>query len=404
MPVLGQDFSFAEVVQRLRAASGDERTFDAAQMQLINLPEVIRGAGPRWPKLKETIRASSVGFLKGCLEGDDIVLPAGDGFLIIFARGETAALRARAEELREMLLEFYAGDQALKELGIRLEHRLISSLELGAMLAPPSPPSAEPTTHSCLFAPVWSPGGKVVASYFCFPVHREADGPHYGYDKGYARDGQFAHRDYCELDLGLLDIAQAALERYGDDDAHPAIGVSVHSTTLQNRAARAIYLERLAKVPAHLMKRAHVKIAEIEPGAPLINLADWAGMLRFRARNILLEFHHSEITPPTLVELGVWGAGYQAPMSVNQNGAHTGPAMRQLRKWGESLTRQRLRFFVDNLRRPGLVRAAADAGAHFITSDNFWPFQKWPSGIVSAPGPSVSPLPARQKALRSAPN
>jgi hypothetical protein len=404
MSVLDEDFSFAAVVQRLRATTGDERTFDAAQMQLINLPEIIRGAGAQWPKLKDKLRASSVGFLKGCLEDDDIVLPAGDGFLIIFARGETAELRAKAEELRGMLLEFYASDQALKDLGIKLEHRQISSQELGAMLAPPPQPSAEPSTHSCLFAPVWSPSAQAIASYFCFPVHRDASGPRYGYDKGFAKDGRFAQRDYCELDIGLLDVAQAALDRYGNDDAHPAIGISVHSTTLQHRTARGVYLERLAKVPLHQMKRVYIKIAEIEPGAPLINLADWAGMLRSRVRNILLEFHHSEATPPNLVELGVWGAGYQAPSSVSHEGADIAPAVRQFRRWGESMGRQRLRFFVDNLRRPGLVRHVAEAGGQFITSDTFWPFQKWPGRVVSAPAPFVSPLPPQQKALRSAPN
>ncbi|MEJ0059996.1 MAG: hypothetical protein WDM79_10660 [Terricaulis sp.] len=404
MSILDQDFTFADVVQRLRATTGEDRDFDAAQMQLINLPEVIRSAGPHWPKLKESIRASSVSFLKGCLEEEDIVLPAGDGFLIIFAAGETAELRARAEELRGMLLEFYAADPALKQLGIRIEHRQISSHELGAMIAPTPAPSKESSTHSCLFAPVWAPGAEVIASYFCFPVHREDDGPRYGYDRGFAKEGRFEHRDYCELDIGLLDVAQAALDRYGADDAHPAIGISVHSTTLQHRIARSVYLERLSRVPAHQMKRVYVKIAEIEPGAPLINLADWAGMLRARVRNILLEFHHTERSPPNLVELGVWGAGYLAPTALSSQGADIAPATRQFRRWGESLRRQRLRFFVDNLRRPGLVRLAAEGGAHFITSDNFWPFQKWPGGIVSAPGPSVSPLPPRHKSLRSAPN
>lgn len=388
MAVLGHDL-FAEVAQRLREASTGDRNFDAAQMHLINLPEIIARAGEAWPRVKDKIRASSVGFLKGCLNDADMVIPAGDGFLIIFAEGDTAELKLRAEELRALLLEFYLSQDALKGLGIEVEHRVLDAKAIGALLAPPPKPAADPITTSCLFAPVWSPGPQVIASYFCFPVHRDGEAPRYGYDAGFAQEAHSANRDYCELDIGLLDVVQNALGRYGPDDTRPAIGTSVHSTTMQNRHARAAYLERLSKTPPSLMKHLYIKIAEIEPGTPIINLADWAGMLRARVRNMLLEFHHTEAIPPNLSQVGVWGAGYQAPASAAEGGDII-PLVRSMRRWGDALSRERQRFFVDNLRRPGLVRLASEAGAHFITSDACWAFAKAPGGVRAAAPPGAS--------------
>ncbi len=392
MPLSGQDAIFAEAVSRLRSAADQDRSFDAAQMQLINLPEIIKTAGPHWQRLKDKIRTGSVGFLRGCLNDNDIVLPAGDGFLIIFAEGDPEELKQRAVELRNLLLEFYLGEEALKDLRIDVAHRQLASRDLKALAAPPPPPPArDASAHMCMFAPIWSARAQIIASYFCVPVHRDHGGARFGYDKGYADTGVNAHRDYCDLDLSMLDVVETALNRFNAADTRPVLGASVHSTTFQNRVARAAYLERLARIPPEHLKHVFVRIAEIEPGAPTINLTDWAGLLRGRVKNIALECHPSEAAPPNFSQIGVWGAGYAVPASVSAEASEVVAQVRQMRRWGDGMSRQRLRFLLDHVDRPGLVRLAAEAGAGFITSHAFWPFQKWPGGIVAAPAPQVPP-------------
>jgi hypothetical protein len=389
MPFSGQDQIFAEAVTRLRAAAEEDRTFDAAQMQLINLPEIIRNAGPHWQRLKDKIRTGSVAFLKGCLGDNDIVLPAGDGFLIIFAEGDAGTLEQRALEMRHLLLEFYLGEEELKRLHISVTHRELNSRDLKALATAPAPKAARTPapTHASAFAPIWSAQAQMVASYQCVPSH--AGAPRYGYDKHFAETGALEHRDFLELDLGLLDVVEAAMGRYDVEEARPVIGISVHSTTLQNRTARGAFLERLARIKPEHLKHAFVRIAEIEAGAPLINLADWAGLLRARVKNIALEFHASEKVAPNLAQVGVWGAGYVLPP-----GAETAPdivaQVRQFRRWGEGLTRQRLRFILGQVDQPGLIRLAAQAGAAFMTSPHFWPYEQWPGAIISAPPPQAA--------------
>jgi hypothetical protein len=405
MPLSNRDPAIVEAVTRLISASNEDRTFDAAQMQLVNLSDIIRGAGEKWDHLKDKNRAGSLNFIKGCVDEDDIVIPAGDGFLIIFGQQESPEiLEARAHELRDMLIEFYLGEEELRRLKIKVGHCTMSSKDLGALMAPPpTPPIVEPEKFQCLFAPMWTPQANMVASYMCTPVHHDAAGLRYGYDPDYAETGANAYRDYCELDIDILDAVEQALARYGAEDARPAIGVSVHSTTMQNRRARGVYLERLSKFPPDQLKHIFVRIAEIECGAPSINIADWAGMLRARIKNIVLENHHSERAPVNLSQIGVWGAGFQLPLSASREGADLSTVAVQVRRWGEALTRQRLRFFIDNLRRPVLIRLAAESGARFISSDAVWPFQKRPGGIVSAASQIFSHFQPGQNSLSSPP-
>jgi hypothetical protein len=386
MSALDQDTLFAEVVTRLRKAADQDRTFDAAQMHLINLPEIIRNAGPNWPLLKDRIRAGSMTFLSGCLDPDDIVIPAGDGFLIIFARGEGPELKARAEELRQLLLAFYLGEDGLRDLGLRVEMRRVGAKEIDAILAPtPTFAGDDLAAHMCVFLPVWSARAQAIASYFCTPVRESAAGRKLGYDEGYAEGGVNGFRDYASLDLHMLDVMQEALEHQAPPP-HPALAISVHSTTLQHRSARSAFLHRLAQLPKRDDDRLLVRIAEIEPGAPAITIADWVGTLRAQVPRVLLEFHGGENRPPDLSQIGgAWAVGFRAQDGLSERAA---PAHAlQCKRWREALTRQKLRFFVANLGGPLLAAVAAEAGADLLASATLWPPQARPGGVIFAPAP-----------------
>lgn len=380
MKIADQDILFADVVERLRAAAHEDREIDAAQLHLINLHEIIQNAGPHWPLVKDRIRIGSMGFLRGCLDDEDIVIPCGDGFLVIYARGEYDALKQRSAELRTLLLEFYLGQDGLKALKVDVEHHRAAAHDIGSLLGAGPGPAAPAEGATPMFAPIWSVRGRIIASYICAPPF---------YDEGFVDSGVHAADHYAAWDLAFLDAAHAALAREAPSP-RPGIGVSVHSSTLHVRASRALYLERLARIPPELARRLFVKIAEIERGAPMINVANWVGLVRARVRTVLLEFHHADQPPPTLGELGVWGAGYRLPDLSAQEGARAAEHIRRLRAWGQALRRQRLRLFIDNPRRAGLVRLAAEAGAAFVISDAFWPSAPAPGGVVLTPMPRIS--------------
>lgn len=392
------DALFSEAVQRLREAAHQDRAFDAAKMQLINLPEIIKNAGAQWPLVKDKIRHGSLTFLKGCLSDNDIVIPAGDGFLIIFAEGDSAGLKQRAQDLRGLLLEFYLGQETLNKLKIDVKCQTVRADQLHTLLAP-SPPqlSKEPSPSQIekpafVFAPIWTLRAGMIGSYLCAPLNNEPFGPRYGYDENYLYAGQSANRDFLAMDMALLDAVEAALDRNVSDSLRPALGVQVHATTMASRNARAEYLERLSRTPKSKLKHMFVRIAQVDVGTPMINIANWAGMLRAHARHVQVEFHFSQAAPTQLADVGVFGAGFQSP-TFTRGAGDFAKAAALYQRWGAAFMRQRLTLFIDSVRQPALIKAAVDSGVGFLTNEAVWPYAEWPGGIVSDVNPLEAPEP-----------
>jgi hypothetical protein len=395
-----QDFLFSEVIEKLRAAARADRQVDAAQVHLINLQDIIRNAGPHWQKIKDRIRAGSLTFLRGCLGDDDIVIPCGDGFLVIYAQGDNAALAERSVEMQGLLTEYYCGQEGLSALQVEVEHKQVDSNSFGDLMVsardasqaslPPEPPAPV-----FAFQPIWSPRARLIATYCATPLLGEPSNLRAGYEDIYRDEGHHERRAFLELDLQILDAALEQLTRYGGAEPRPAIGACVHASTIQNRSARTVYLESLKRVPPSLARHFFVKVAEIERGAPLVTIADWTGMLRPRVSRVLLEFHHSDPAVHAADQTGAWGAGFFLPNRYSDE-TDLEPVLRHLRNWGRMLSQKRMRFFVDNLRNESLLAAAADAGAHFVTSQTHWPAVAEPGGVVVAHGPEQGNIPASQ--------
>lgn len=77
---------FLEAAHQLKEATRLGRSFESAQVKVIGLEDIRRGAGDGWASMSERVRANSLRFLQGCTREDDIVIPAGDGFLVIYTQ------------------------------------------------------------------------------------------------------------------------------------------------------------------------------------------------------------------------------------------------------------------------------------------------------------------------------
>lgn len=392
-----QDFLFSEVIEKLRAAARADRAVDAAQVHLVNLQDIIRNAGPHWQKIKDRIRVGSLIFLRGCLGAEDIVIPCGDGFLIIYARGEPGALTERSAELQTLLTAYYCGEDGLSALRVEVEHKQVDQASFGdLMVLARTDAVIEPAQEAAPFAfqPVWSPQARLIATYCCTPVHAEPTGRRFGYDALYRDEGHHERRAFLELDLAMLDAALEALGTYGDAGPHPAVGACVHASTIHNRTARTAYLASLRRLPLSLSRYFFVKIAEIERGAPLITVADWVGLLRARTSHVLLEFHHSDAAVHAVDQTGAWGAGFHLPNRFSDENADPAPVLRHLSHWSRMLVQKRMRFFVDNLRGEPLLAAAADVGVQFVTSEAHWPAAARPGSVFVAQAAGQRAVPA----------
>jgi hypothetical protein len=368
---------------QLRAIARDDGSIDAAQVRVIGLDEIRAAAGDKWPRMRERVRSGSFQILSRFIAGQDVIVPAGDGFLVILAEGAPGANQERCRKMREALVEFYLGDEALKSLRADVTARSLTADGFADLIASSLGGEKELSAKEGLLrediteARVFSTRERrVVARWIC-PVRFEKAGRRLAYDSEFILDGAHRGHDFLPLDLAILDQAhrRAAEEEQGG----LAIGLTVHASTLQSRRSREAYFAAIVNAPSAFKNRAIITVAEIERGTPLLSISEWCCTLRTLLPRVCLDFHYTDHAIASIGSAGAWAAGFHLPI---YSGAQKGPralrTLEQIKFWSKALHSQGMRLAVNGFREPDFVEEARSAGVDIATSDVLWPFNVQP--------------------------
>ncbi len=398
---------FADVVEKLKTTVQEGRSFDAAQVKLVGLEDIRAAAGDNWDMMKERVRSNSLNFIQGCLGQADIVIPAGDGFLVIYADQSHRDVAAESLQLQEALNAFYLGEEGMERLRSKVKGVSVGAHNMQSVLTfdggdlseveEETPLAAAPTEkpkleHECWFAPVWTVAAEAVTTYFGTWRYRDERGQHrYGYDPGYRADGKLNEDEtFLDLDLEMLVRAEHAAATALTSGRKCLIGFSVHSSTLRRRDLRAAYVSRLATVPDRLRKYLIARIAEVEPGTPLITLTEWIGALRPVTARVVVELHPTERVLTGLMGVGIFSVSLSLPLA----GAATADERRRfaeiLGRWSAVLKKQDIRFAVDHVIDPVLLELCCRLGVDSVTSEAVWPLAKSPGAVSPFPRASIA--------------
>lgn len=392
MPTDHLDPLFGQIAAKLREAARKECSIDAAQVRIMGIEALRLRAGAQWPHIRDRIRAKAQLFLERRVSADDIVIPCGEGFLIVFATGDADQCGKRCAELWEELEAFFLGEEAMHGLTPVLEQVELTGENLANFVprarAPEPPPEAPQAQrpYRAGFLPVWSPLREVIVGYFHSPLHDGERGVCSGYQPVPMHRCTKTELELADLDQRLLDVAAKAARL--NPDASPAcmVGVSVHSRTLASRTSRQLYLRRLMDVPPDIRRRFVVSICGVEPGVPRIVLTEWIGLVRSIAPNVGVHFEHIVRPPAQLDDLNAWSIGFTLP----RHGLKLKPAgvltlQQQMQLWRGALPRGRTKLCVGGLTQPELFLYAMEIGVDLVTSDFHWPARQRPGLIEKAP-------------------
>ncbi len=368
-----------QMTQRLRAMSRDGGSIEAAQVKLIGLDEIREAAGPRWSRMRERVRAGSLSILQQHCGADDVIIAAGDGFLIMLADGKPGDAQRRCAEMRDALLAFYLGEEALRELRPEVKKHALTSDGLTELIARSMQERvvARPVGEEIALAPVLVAHEHRMGALIAGPVHRaEGKTRRLCHNPDFLLDGQHHERkDYLELDIAVLDAALGRLNQFKQAGHAGVVGVSVHSTTMQSRRAREAYLGWLADLDPELRRMLFVSIAEIERGTPLISISEWCCGLRSLVTRVWLEFHHSDHAISSIGASGAWAAGFSLPASgLVQRGPRAERLRRQVSFWSKTMRSQGMRTVVHGFQEASFLDEAKAMGVDLLTSDAHWPF------------------------------
>jgi hypothetical protein len=376
-----------DVALRLRAIAREDGFIPAAQVRLIGLDEIREAAGARWSAMREKVRAGSLGILTRHAASADVIVPAGDGFLVVLAEGAPGEYQARCNKMREALLSYYLGEDALKTLRPVVTQRSLTVdgfadlMTTGADDHAPTP-SAKPGQHLMQVRVFSAAERGVVAHWFC-PARLERGERRLAYNPDFILDGTHHDQSYLDLDIALFERALAHLSVLADEKT--AVGFTAHASTMHTRKSRESYLSALSHIPHDLRARATVTIAEIEKGAPLISIAEWCTSLRSIVGRVCLDFHYSDHAIASIGGAGAYAAGFHLPIYTGaQKGPRASYTLEQIRFWARGVHNQSMRLAVNGFRDAAFFSQAISAGLDIATSDTLWPFKALDADVARA--------------------
>ena len=373
-----------QLADRLKQSVREARQLDVAQIQIVGLETVRDRTGGAWPELSVRVRESSLEFIKRRLSEEDLVVAAGDGFLVVYDQAEGAAQRSR--KLQTELDAFYLGDEETRGLSADVRHERLRAGDLMDRLSrwgaawpveAPFTPSNVPLT----MLPLWSVAQQAIIGYWIAPDHKGRNLGRYSYDPAWVETGWHReHKHFLELDLRILERAVADIQGCLESNRRCLIGYSVHSTTLLDKNDRRAFLQALLDVPPEVRPLLSGRIAEVQSGTPLGSVAEWTQLLRRVNPRMTLEVHHSQRDVTGMEELGVTGVACVLPVG-NPSIADTEILARNILVWSRDLKKQGLKLTVDNVDDPRLLGMALDSQIDFCTSPRLWPALTGPEGV-----------------------
>jgi hypothetical protein len=374
-----------QLAERLKQAVRDTRNIETAQIQIIGLDAIKHRTGARWPELADRVRETSHNFISRRIGRHDIVVPAGDGFLVVYAEAEGAEERTLA--LQEKLHDFYLGKTFTQGLTVRVQHESLRAALLIERLASParalSTSEVVPLPAEVLlrFLPVWCVAQEAITGYWIAPEHPGRKVGRFSYNPQWTETG--VHRDdsnFLELDLRILEKTVSGIMNCLAQDRRCLIGFSVHSTTMLNKGRRISYLQALSQIPKQVRPYLLGRIAELQPGTPIATVAYWVHQLRPISQRMAVEIHSSQRSVAGLAEAGIFSVACVIP-SARPTSAEAAAMTKMISGWSRELTRQGLKLRIDNLDDARLLGAALDARIHFCSSARLWPPTGGPEGM-----------------------
>jgi hypothetical protein len=379
---------------KVRTVMQGRQSFETSQVRIIGLEQIKQVAGSDWALFATRVRTYSRYFIERRLEANDVVIPCGDGFVVIYDSCEHAEQKSAA--LQRALNIFYLGEEGME--GIRAEvrsqlvpvvHLLNALSKTVASEALPAAPVAvaessvrprEAFKTSLSVLPVWSVMQGAVTGYWISPAQRVSGLTHYGYDLGWRASGQPSSEDFLALDLSILAQAVASLTQ-GQAAGRPAlICYSVHASTMRRREQRQAFLQQLHAIPEHLRANLLGRIAEISPGTPKSTIADWVHQLRPVSQRVVIELHPHERLAGGWKDVGIIGVACVAP-PIPPVDRYTDRYVHLIKTWAPILKREGLAFRMDNINSTTLLACAVEHGVDRCSSELLWPPVAEPLGI-----------------------
>lgn len=390
--IAAEDKPISSMAERLREIAKAQPNIDVTQFQFIGLDEVQQVYGDKWPVQKARIKSIAHQFLSKRLDPADVIIPGGDGFVVVFGSAKGSEAEAQAATLTHGLNEFFLGSSggaAAPRMKSTSRSVAVESLMQALREAEIIPPEPEPArderqsgeTTRWTFQPVWDVSREALTSYYAVPTSK-ATGlrvPGYQFEASMETPPL-----YADIDLATLKASETEMRKLFASGKKALIGVSVHVQSLVNSMSRQKICAAIDEFDPELARYRMLKIAAVPQGFPRMYLENIVNALRRRIPNLAVGLSWDEPAVNSLLSCGFGSVGFALPEHVvgSYSSVDQAVLLQKIKRAREAAHGAKAKFFIEGAIRRDLALRLSAMGVDNISSSLIWEPLAAPDGVV----------------------
>lgn len=386
--------------ERLREIAQARPELDVTQLQIIDIEEVREAYGEKWPGVRRRVFETSIDFLAKRITPEDLLIPCGNGFIVVFGSIEGVSAEIAGLQLARALNNFFVGEQGLERLRFRCKHQTleiagIANLVRALSVVDPAEPihgtfAAEDAKEVRFkFQPLWDAKHEVISVYRT----RAFDAKGRPLDDAEQDWPGASGRGNLARDLASILTGVSALERLLRRGDRAIIAMSLHASTLADARQLSEVLQALEAIDYPMRRYLMIVLGDVVHGFPRYHLDEHVRLLSQKIERVAIEPSFDEPDIESIAASRAWGFGYAAPRLHHPLPANSLASIAaRIQRDAKRAARHGKRLIIGCDREPDLAPHCRSAGADYIGCGSRWPVLDFPRGVERAelPDPAAA--------------
>jgi hypothetical protein len=381
------------LAERIRRLANGRNTIDVAQFQFIGLENVRDRYGPQWTAKRERVFQVARHFIARRISPEDVLIPAAEGFLLVFGAFTGVLADAVAHRISTELNTFFLGSPDLDDFKVGTQHEAMSIDEFARVfgeliatskdLPPQSVARPQAPAIQMGFTPVWDARGGALATYFISPLDPAT---------GYPMDWDLASHRHADMDEMKLNASEQAMQKLFEGKGRALVGVALHVSSLNSQQNLPRLVQAMAKFDRRMARYRVIRVSCVEPGYPRIYLEDIMRNVKQRVPHVAIGLNWAEPDVASVLKLQPAAVGFSLPPGALGSHGPKAEVFSRIHAAAELARHHNVTVGVEGDILPEHALRFAQDGVHHICSPRIWPTRRaltgaevWPISRLIAP-------------------
>lgn len=379
------------LAERIRRLANGRNAIDVAQFQFINLDEIRARYGAQWPAKRERVFQVARHFISRRVAPEDVLIPAAEGFLLVFGTFTGILADAVANRISKELNTYFLGSPDLDDMKVSTQHQLMTIDEFakafGDLVSASKDlaPQAKSTSPEIPmgFTPVWDARRGALATWFISPIDPAT---------GLPMDWNLHSHRHTDMDELKLKASEEPMRKLFASGGTALVGVALHVSSLNSQSSLSRLVQAMAQFDRRMARYRVIRVSCVEPGYPRIYLEDIMRNVKQRVPHIAIGLNWAEPDIASVMKLQPAAIGFTLPPGVLGSHGPKTEVFGRIHAAVELARHHNVMIGVEGDIHPEHAIRFLQDGVHHICSPRIWPTRRtlsgaevWPASRLTAP-------------------